>query len=268
MLVDSHCHLDNEKLHNISIEIIERAKNLGIGSLLTISTSLESIKKNIEIAENFDDVWCSVGIHPHEADKQKLSFNEIHKIAKHKKVIGIGETGLDFFYNYSSVENQETSFRTHLEAANISNLPIIIHNRNSDDLMAKILKDETLNKNISGVIHCFSSSKKLAKTVLDLGFYISISGIITFKKSDEIREIAKFVPMDKLLIETDAPYLAPVPYRGKTNEPSLMIHTAEVISSVKSISLNRLAETTTNNFFKLFSKSIRPKFDPNFILKT
>jgi TatD DNase family protein len=252
-LVDSHCHLDFPDFATERDAVVARARAAGIDTMLTIGTRLDQFDEVLGIAEAYDGIWCSVGAHPHEAaDHAALATEELLALAKHPKVIGIGETGLDFHYNLSPREAQDRVFRAHIAASHTSGLPLIIHAREADCEIARILREE---QPPPGVLHCFSSGRALAETALELGFYISISGIVTFRNADELRAIVRDLPLDRLLVETDAPYLAPVPYRGKRNEPAFVAATATAVAQLKSIEFDQLASTTRANFFRLFAKA-------------
>ncbi len=256
LLVDSHCHLDFPELSGDADGILERARTAGVGHLLTIGTKITKFDGVLAMAERFENVSCSVGIHPHEAGVEPaMDVGKLMDFAKHPKVVAFGETGLDFYYEHSPRADQERSFRVHIDAAREADLPIIIHTRDADPETAVILDEEMSKGPFTGVIHCFSSGPELAAKVLELGFYISFSGIVTFKKAEELREVAKTVPLDRILVETDSPYLAPVPHRGKTNEPAFVAHTAALVADLKGVSRDELAMQTTANFFRLFSKA-------------
>ena len=256
MLVDSHCHLDFADFGPERETVIERARAAGVGTMVTICTRLDEFPAVRAIADLHTDIWCSVGVHPHEAaDYAATMVDDLAALAEHPRVIGIGETGLDFHYDHSPRDAQEQVFRTHVAAAHASGLPLIIHAREADAEIARVLREEGAR---SGVLHCFSSGRALAEAALDLGFYISISGIVTFKNADELRAIVRDVPLDRLLVETDAPYLAPVPYRGKRNEPAYVAATAAAVAALKGIEPDALAEATSDNFFRLFRKATRP----------
>ena len=255
-LVDSHCHLDFPELSSDANGVIARARSAGVGHLLTISTKLTAFDGVLAMAERFENVSCSVGIHPHEAAVEpETDVERLTTLAKHPKVVAFGETGLDFYYEHSPRAEQEKSFRVHLAASREAGLPTIVHTRDADAETASILKEEMGKGAFTGVIHCFSSGLELAKQALDLGFYISISGIVTFKKAEELRETVKYVPIERLLVETDSPYLAPIPHRGKTNEPAFVTHTAAFVAELKGVTREELAVRTTENFFRLFSKA-------------
>jgi len=256
VLVDSHCHLDFPDFAADREAIIARARAAGIETMLTISTRLDEFPAVRSIAEAHDEVWCSVGTHPHEAkDHTALVPEELVALAAHPKVVGIGETGLDFHYDLSPRDTQEQVFRTHIAASRMTGLPLIIHAREADRGIAHILEEE---RPPPGVMHCFSSGRALAETALALGFYISISGIVTFRNAEELRAIVRDVPLDRLLVETDAPYLAPVPYRGKRNEPAFVAATAAAVAELKGAKPEALAAATSANFFRLFGKARPP----------
>jgi len=252
MLVDSHCHIDFAKPEERQA-LIERAKRAGVTTMLTIGTKGDELGEVIEIASGDPDIWCTVGIHPHEAAATPDNIVErLVDMLDHPKVVGIGETGLDYHYDHSPRDRQAQLFRAQCRLARAAGLPVVVHSREADDDTALILKDEGVT---AGVIHCFSSGRGLAEKAMALGLHISISGIVTFKNSDELRAIVKDIPLDRLLIETDAPYLAPIPMRGKTNEPAYLVHTANKIAELKGMSLGELARVTSDNFFRLFAKA-------------
>jgi TatD DNase family protein len=256
MLVDSHCHLDFPDFAAEREAVIARARAAGVATMLTIGTRLDHFSQVRAIAEGDDAIWCSVGAHPHEAaDHAALLPDQLIALAAHPKVVGIGETGLDFHYDLSPRDIQEGVFRAHIAAAHATGLPLIIHAREADSEIAGILDKE---RPPPGVLHCFSSGRTLAETALALGFYVSISGIVTFKNADELRAIVRDLPLDRLLVETDSPYLAPVPYRGKRNEPAFVAATAAAVAALKGIEPERLAAATTANFFRLFAKASPP----------
>lgn len=255
MLVDSHCHLDFPDFAEELDEVVARARRAGVGRMLTICTHLSKFGQVRAVAERFDDVYCSVGIHPHEAGSESLDgAATLVDLANHPKVVAFGETGLDYFYEHSPREQQKVAFRHHIQASREAGLPVIVHTRDAEDDTIDILREEMAAGPFTGVIHCFSSSRQLADAALEMGLYISLSGIVTFKKAEELRTTTAAVPLDRLLVETDAPFLAPVPKRGKRNEPAYTVHTAEVVAEIKGIPAAELAEATTRNFFTLFSK--------------
>ena len=255
MIIDSHCHLDNPNLCNQLDEVVKRAESNQIKNLLTICTTLESFEKIKLIIKKYKNIYGTFGIHPHESEKYtQVDSKFILNIKnKHNKIIGIGETGLDFYYNYSEKEIQKKSFIEHISAASQLNIPIIVHSRNAEVDTYEILKSESKNSNLKVLIHCFTGSRDFAKKLIDLNFYISVSGIITFKKSTELADTVSSIPMENLLVETDSPYLAPLPYRGKDNEPSYIIHTVEKLSQIKKLPNESIVINTTNNFMKLFN---------------
>jgi len=259
MLVDSHCHLDFDSFDDDRTETIERALAAGVGTMVTICTRLSRFDEILAIARSHERIWCSVGIHPHQvAEEETATLDALLALAADPKVVGIGETGLDYYYDYSPRPDQAASFRTHIAAARETGLPLIVHTRDADDDMADILRDEYKKGPYPAVLHCFSSTRPLAEAALDLGFYISLSGIVTFRNAEELRAIARDVPAERLLVETDAPFLAPVPRRGKRNEPSFVVHTAEKVAEIRGIDPEILARETTGNFFRLFSKARMP----------
>jgi TatD DNase family protein len=257
MLIDSHCHLDYFNVDEQAV-LLAQAAAAGVGEMVTIGTRLTQSEQMRGIAASHDTVWCTVGVHPHNAAEHPVPTPEaIAAETDHPKVIGIGESGLDYFYDKAPRELQRDSFRAHIHAASLTGLPLCIHARNADDDIATMLQDEMKNAPFSFLLHCFSSSRALAEAALELGGYISFSGILTFPKSIEIREIARDVPKDRLLVETDSPYLAPVPFRGKRNEPAWVAHTARVLAEVQGVSHEEIADLTTANFRSLFRKAAR-----------
>lgn len=260
MLVDSHCHLDFPEFAPELAELMARARAAGVATCITIGTKLSTFERTLAVAEQFTDVWCTVGSHPHEAKVEPLANPQaLLGAAKRPKVVGIGETGLDYYYEHSPREAQTMNFRTHIAAAREVDLPLVVHARNADDDTIAILEDEMAKGAFRGLIHCFTGSQKLADAALALGLYISASGIATFKNSVALREILKTVPLDRLLVETDAPYLAPVPHRGKRNEPAFVAHTAAALGELRGITSEELARATTENFYRLFTKVAPPQ---------
>ncbi len=256
LLVDSHCHLDFADFDQERDAVIARARAAGVGTMLTISTRLDAFERVCAVAESNPDIWCSVGAHPHEAaDHAELSPERLATLATQSKVVGIGETGLDYHYDLSPRDIQQRVFRAHIAASRVTGLPLIIHAREADADIARILAEEHPPP---GVLHCFSSGRGLAEAALALGFYVSISGIVTFKNAEELRAIVRYLPLDRLLVETDSPYLAPVPYRGKRNEPAFVAATAAAVAALKGVTPQALAEATTANFFRLFTKATPP----------
>ena len=264
MLIDSHCHLDFPELASDEAGMLARARAAGVGGMLTIGTRLDQFDRVRAIAERNDHVWCSVGVHPHEAKEEgqrtpdKLGARLI-AATHHPKVVGVGETGLDFHYQHSPREEQVESFRTHIAAARETGLPLIVHTRDADAETGDLLEEEYAKGAFAGLLHCFSSGPEVARQALALGLYISISGIVTFKAAEELRAIVRGIPLDRLLVETDAPYLAPIPKRGKTNEPAFVAHTAAKVAELKGVGIAELEAATTDNFFRLFVKAERSK---------
>src|SRR5690348_1843647 len=255
MLVDSHCHLDFAQPEERD-SIVARARRAGVATLLTISTKLSEFPAVRAIAESDPDIWCSVGIHPHEAATEEGGdVDNLAAYARHPKVIGVGESGLDFHYDHSPRAAQIAAFRHHARAAHAASVPLIVHSRGADAETVAVLEEEGVS---SGVIHCFSTGRLLAERALALGLYISLSGIVTFKNADELRGIVRDLPFDRLLVETDAPYLAPVPLRGKANEPAFIVHTANFIAVLKGVAPDEFARRTSENFFRLFAKAKPP----------
>jgi TatD DNase family protein len=255
ILVDSHCHLDFPDFAEERDVVVERAKAAGIGMMVTISTRVRRFESVLAVAEAYDNVFCSVGTHPHNAGEETdVTTEELVQLSAHPKVVAIGEAGLDYFYDRSPRDVQAAVFRRHVTAARETGLPLVIHSRDADADMEAILRDERGKGAFPFILHCFSSGEALARAGVELGGYVSFSGILTFKKSEELREIAKSVPRDHLLVETDAPYLAPVPFRGKRNEPAYVAHTAAVLAETIGMSTEGVAALTTENFFRCFSK--------------
>jgi TatD DNase family protein len=259
MLVDSHCHLDFPDFADELPEIVARAEGVGIGRMVTICTRVAKFPQVLAVAERFENVYCSVGTHPHNSHEElDVTADQLISLAAHPKVVAIGEAGLDYFYQKDHAAAQAQSLRVHVEAARQTGLPLVIHSRDADEDMAAILEDEAGKGAYPALLHCFSSGIDLMKRGVALGLYVSFSGILTFKRSEELREIARQTPMDRLLVETDAPYLAPLPYRGKRNEPSYVAHTCAVLAEVKGVSDAEMRAITTENFFRLFSKVPQP----------
>ena len=258
MLIDSHCHLDFPELASDESGVLARARTAGVAGMLTIGTRLDRFAGVRAIAERHANIWCSVGVHPHEAKEEgQRTPDRLVEATRHPKVIGIGETGLDFYYEHSPRAEQAESFRAHIAAARQTGLPLIVHTRDADAETGDILEEEFAQGAYGGLIHCFSSGRRVAERALALGLYVSISGIVTFKAASDLRDIVRDIPLDRLLVETDAPYLAPVPRRGKTNEPAFVAHTAAKVAELKGISPAELAAATTDNFFRLFAKAER-----------
>lgn len=260
MLVDSHCHLDFPHLWEQIDDVLARAREAGVETLVTICTRVRRFPQILAIAEAHDNVFCSVGTHPHNADEERdIPLSEIVDLAQHPKVVAIGEAGLDYFRDNAPHEDQKKGFRTHIAAARETGLPLVIHTRDADEDTARILEEEMAAGPFTAVLHCFTAGAELARRGVDLGLYVSFSGVLTFKKSDELREIAANVPLDRLLVETDAPYLAPEPVRGGKNEPSFVAHTAGKLAEVRGVSLEEIGQITSDNFYRLFSKTPRPE---------
>jgi TatD DNase family protein len=259
MLIDTHCHLDFADFDAERDELVARAHAAGVAQMVTISTRVRKLPTLLALTERYPSVFCSVGTHPNNANEElDVTADDLVRLAEsHEKVVAIGEAGLDYFYDTQTPADQQTGFRRHIEAARRTQLPLVIHSRSADEDMAAILTEETGKGAFPFILHCFSAGKDLADCGVALGGYISFSGILTFPKSEEIREIAKTVPLDRLLVETDAPYLAPKRWRGKRNEPSYVVNTAEVLAEVKGISYDEIARITTDNAFRCFSKMTR-----------
>lgn len=255
LLVDSHCHLDFPDFAEELDAVVARAGEAGIGLMLTIGTKLEKFAGVLAIAERFPNVYCTVGVHPHEAEHDwGYAAETLVDLAKHPKVVGIGETGLDYFYDHSPRDLQIKSFRAHIEAARQTGLPLIVHTRDADDDTIRVMEEEKRAGDYSAVIHCFTGTQRLADASLAMGFYISLSGILTFKNAVDLRAVVQSVPTDRLLVETDSPYLAPIPHRGKRNEPAFTAHTAKFAAGLKEEDFGRFSAATTDNFFSLFKK--------------
>lgn len=253
-IVDSHCHLDFPEILEELDQVIERARQAGVNRMVTICTKPSKNRATLDIAEQYPEVYFTQGIHPHyAATEPKLSVDELLALSMHPKMIGIGESGLDYYYTKETAKSQQDSFLNHIRASQISGLPLIVHSRNADEDMAAILKREYEKKPFSCVMHCFSSGRKLAEECLEMGFYLSFSGILTFKSAIELQEIFLFTPRDRILIETDSPYLAPVPFRGKRNEPAFVSKIADFGANLLNLETEAFAEITTTNFYRLFS---------------
>ncbi len=265
MLVDHHCHLDFPQFGPDRAQLIDRAMAAGVGIMVTISTRIRRLPELLALCEPFPNVFCSVGTHPHHADTElDVPVEEIVRLSQHPKVVAIGEAGLDYYYQKSSKEGQAEGFRRHIEAARITGLPLEIHTRDADEDTIRILEDEHAKGAFPAILHCYTGGAELARRAVAIGLTVSFTGVITFKKSEALRAIAAAVPLDRLLVETDAPYLAPEPYRGKTNEPAYVVHTAATLAQVKGVSAEQIAEVTTENFFRLFTKVPRaPAGSPN-----
>jgi len=257
-VVDSHCHLDFPDFSEERDAVVARALELGVERMVTISTRVKRFRQVLEIAEAYPSVFCSVGTHPHNAaEEPDVTVEELAGLAAHPKVVAIGEAGLDYFYDKAPREAQARGFRTHIAAARQTGLPLVIHAREADDDVAAILTEETRKGAFPFVLHCFTAGRGLAETGVELGGYVSFSGILTFKTSQQLRDIARDIPADRLLVETDSPYLAPVPFRGKRNEPSHVVHTAKVLGEARDMSETEIRAVTTENFYRLFAKTPR-----------
>jgi len=262
VLIDSHCHLDFADFAAERDAVVERARAAGIRRMITISTHTEAFDSISRLSETYEDVFCTVGTHPHHAHEEAEVFlDRLAALARHPKCVGIGEAGLDYHYDKTPRDIAARVFRTHIAAARQSGLPIVIHARDADTDVAAILQDEMGKGAFKGLLHCFTASALLAETALSLGLFISFSGVLTFKNSQNLRDIARTVPMDRVLVETDAPFLAPVPYRGKRNEPAFVAATARTLAEVKGVSIQTIAQETSANTLRLFSKMPPPALD-------
>ncbi len=259
MFVDHHCHIDRHEFVDDLDGVVARAHAANVGLMVNISTRIRRFADVQAVIERYDSVYGSVGTHPHQADEElDIPASEIVRLSKHPKIVAIGEAGLDYFYKHSTPAAQAAGFRNHIAAARETGLPLEIHTREADADTIAILEDEHAKGAFPAVLHCFTGGRELALRAVDLGLMVSFSGVITFKKSEALRDIAREIPLDRLLIETDAPFLAPDPYRGKLNEPAYVVHTAAMLAEVKGISLAAIAEATTDNFFRAYSKAKRP----------
>jgi TatD DNase family protein len=259
MLVDSHCHLDFPDFAEDLDGIVARAAASGVGRLVTISTRVRRLGELLAIAERYENVYCSVGTHPHHADEEDgISADELIALTTHPKVVALGEAGLDNFYDNGSPDAQERGFRAHIAAARATGLPLVIHTREADARCGEILEEEIAKGPFRAVLHCYTGGRELAMKAIDLGLHISFTGILTFKKSQALRDLAAELPADRIMVETDAPYLAPGKFRGKRNEPAYVVETAKVLAEARGVSLEELARQTTETFFKLFAKVPRP----------
>lgn len=259
-IIDSHCHLDYEGLSDRLPLVLEAAAKAGVGLMLSISTQVAKFPALLQIAEKNPNVYCTVGTHPHHAHEElQVTADELVRLAEHARVVGIGEAGLDYHYDLSPRAAQAKGFRTHIAAARQSGLPIVIHAREADDDVAQILGEEMDKGPFKPLLHCFTSGRELAEAGVRLGGYVSFSGILTYKTAEALRAVAAGLPLERLLVETDAPYLAPVPYRGKTNEPAYVVETLKTLAQVKGVSAEAMAAQTTENFYRLFNKVPRPQ---------
>ena len=258
MFVDSHCHLNYKGLVEQQVDVLARARESGVSAMLNISTRECEWDDVIGLAEQESDVWASVGIHPHEADQHVgMDCAKLVEKSAHPRVVAVGETGLDYYYDKSDRAQQCTGFREHIKASRETGLPIIIHTRDAEADTAAILTEEMREGAFTGVIHCFTASAAFARIALDLGMYISLSGIVTFKNAQDLQDVAKWLPEDRLLVETDAPFLAPIPHRGRTGEPAFVADTARFVAQLRGMAPEILAQQTSDNFYNLFSKAIR-----------
>ena len=253
MYIDSHCHINFPELNEKIDQVLDNMKNHNISHALCVSVTLDKIDEILSLANKYSNIYASVGVHPDYEDIEEPDISKLYHYSKEKKIVAIGETGLDYFRLKGDLSWQRERFRTHIRAAIKSSLPLIIHTRNAQEDTIKIMREESAHS-ATGVMHCFTESYQMAKQAVDLGFYISFSGIITFKNAESLRETVKKLPIENILIETDSPYLAPVPNRGKLNEPANVRYVAEKIAELKGMSIEEVAEITTNNFFRLFTK--------------
>jgi TatD DNase family protein len=259
MLVDSHCHLDFPDFAPDLDSIVARAAEAGIGRMVTISTRVRRLGELLAIAEKYDNVYCSVGTHPHHADEEDgIPADELVALTRHPKIVALGEAGLDYFYDNGSPEAQARGFRAHIAAARATGLPLVIHTREADEDCGRILEEEVARGAFRAVLHCYTGGRELALKAIALGLSISFTGILTFKKSEALRALAAELPADRIMVETDAPYLAPGKFRGKRNEPAFVVEVARVLAETRGVSLDEIARQTTENFFRLFSKVPRP----------
>ena len=260
MLVDSHCHLDFPDFSGELDAIVARAAQAGIGRIVTISTRVRRLSELIAIAERFPNVYCSVGTHPHHADEEDgIAPEELIELTGHPKVVALGEAGLDYFYDNGSPQAQARGFRAHIAAARVTGLPLVVHTRDADEDCGRILQEEAAKGPFRAVLHCYTGGRELAMKAIELGLSISFTGILTFKKSEALRALAAELPADRIMVETDAPYLAPGKFRGKRNEPAYVVEVAKVLAEARGVSLEEISRQTTENFFRLFSKVPPPK---------
>lgn len=256
MWIDSHCHLNYPDFEAELPDVLARARNAEIDYMLTICTKVTEFETVKALADDHENIFCTVGIHPHESEEEPdIAAQKLIDLTAGDKVVGIGETGLDFYYDNAPRDAQEQNFRAHIEASRETQLPLIVHTRDADEKTIEILREESGKGAFPGLIHCFSVGRDVAEAALDIGFYISISGIVTFKKAGELRDIVRELPLDRVLVETDAPFLAPIPNRGKRNEPSYVVHTATKVAEIMDLEPAILAKATSDNFFRLFSKA-------------
>ena len=259
MLIDTHCHLDFDDFAADREAVLARADAAGVKGIVTISIALKTFPQVLAVAESAAQIFCTVGVHPHTAEAEQVDAATLIALAQHPKVVGIGETGLDYYYESSPRALQQANFRAHIQAARTTGLPLVVHARDADSDTMDILEEEYQRGAFPGLIHCFTASRELAERALAIGFYISISGIVTFKTAATLRETVRdVVPVERLLIETDAPYLAPIPHRGKRNEPGFVAHTAEAVAEIKGVTVFELARVTTENARRVFAKAAFP----------
>ncbi len=259
LIVDSHCHLDYDGLANHLPEVLARCKAAGVGLVLSISSRVKNFPQLLALAEAHDNVFCTVGTHPHNAHEElDVTVADLAALTHHPKVVGLGEAGLDYHYDLSPRDAQMTGFRNHIAAARETGLPLVIHTRQAEDDTARVLEEEMTRGPFKAVLHCFTSQQWLAERGVELGLYVSFSGILTYKNAEDLRTTAKVLPLDRLLVETDAPFLAPVPHRGKDNEPSFVVNTLEQLAGVRGVSRDAMARITSDNFFRLFNKVPKP----------
>ncbi|WP_373504817.1 TatD family hydrolase [Aestuariivirga sp.] len=259
LVVDSHCHLDFEGVQDQLPEVLDRAEKAGVGLMVSISSRVAKFDNLRRIAEENTNVFCTVGTHPHNAHEElDITAEQLVELAKHPKVVGIGEVGLDYHYDLSPREAQEANFFVHIHAARRSGLPLVIHSREAEADTIAILKEEMALGQFTPLLHCFTSKAELARETVAIGGYVSFSGILTYKTAEDLRATAAELPIDRIIVETDTPYLAPVPYRGKNNEPAFVVKTLETLAKVRGVSVEEMAKITSDNFFRLFSKVPRP----------
>lgn len=262
MYIDSHCHLNHEKMQPFGgvEQVVKNARLAGVAGMLSICCRIsDEFPQIVELVAPLENIWCTIATHPHDASdpaEKAVSYDQLVTLAKSSpKIVGIGESGLDYFYKLATVEDQQESFRKHIRACIETDLPLVVHARDADDDIIRIIREEGAGTNLKGVMHCFTASRKMGEEALDCGFYISFSGIVTFKKSTDLQDFAKDVPADRILIETDSPYLAPEPFRGKVNQPALVAHTADMLAKLRGVNLDEFADQTSRNFFTLFNKA-------------
>jgi len=259
MLVDHHCHIDRPEFANDLEGVVARAHSAGVGLMVNISTRVRKFEHLISVVERFDTVYGTVGTHPHYAHEElAVTTEDLARLAEHRKIVGLGEAGLDYFYKHSTPEAQAQGFRTHIAAARMTGLPLEIHTRDADADTIAILEEEHAKGPFPAILHCFTGGRELAMRAVELGLYVSFSGVVSFKKNDVLRAIANEVPLERVLVETDAPYLAPEPYRGKQNEPAYVVHTARALANARGLTLEDFAAATTENFFRIYTKVPRP----------